>query len=516
MGCTKEFWLCNLRCLTTSTDAKMGRKGNWFSSMKKALNGPEVKEIVQESGKSKKKWFSKKKRSGLNTTPTDTAPATMALLPQPTVAPVVDPAAEPAKVSSAADKEQKLSGAADKEQTKHAYSVAIATAKAAEAAVAAAQAAAEVVRLTATTTPVSGKSKEEAAAIKIQTAFRGYMGRRTLRALRGLMRLKAVMQGQAIKRQTTNTLKSMQTLARVQSQVHERRQKMAEENLARQKQIQQKYAKEQAKELEKSQQNGDGWDSSRQTKEQIEAKLQSRHEAAIRRERTLAYAFTHQQAWKASSMSAHTLFMDVNNPHWGWSWLERWLAAKPWETATTPEKDFSNDNSPRIMASSKNTLSGNHELTKAYYGREKPSPTSIRKQSRSSTGGRLSTSKAPSKSTAATRNLRSQSPKMSPRKSIWGPEDDARSTLSMQSEQSRRNSVTGSSVRDDESLASSQTVPSYMAATESEKARTRFGGECKREKSVTPDRVSVSSARKRASQPASPARSRRSTSSDHT
>lgn len=62
-----------------------------------------------------------------------------------------------------------------------------------------------------------------------------------------------MMQGQAIKRQTTNTLKSMQTLARVQSQVHERRQRMAEENLARQKQIQHKYAKEQAKELDKSQ-----------------------------------------------------------------------------------------------------------------------------------------------------------------------------------------------------------------------------------------------------------------------
>lgn len=392
--------------------------------------------------------------------------------------------------------------------------VALATAKAAEAAVAAAQAAAEVVRLTTTAPQFAGKSKEEVAAIRIQTAFRGYMGRRTLRALRGLMRLKTVMQGQAIKRQTANTLKSMQTLARVQNQVHERRQRMAEENLARQKQIQQKYAKEQAKEFEKSQQNGDGWDSSRKTKEQIEAKLQSRHEAAIRRERTLAYAFTHQQAWKASSMSAHTLFMDVNNPHWGWSWLERWLAAKPWETATTPE-NFSNDNSPRIKVSSKTTLTGNHELTKAYYAREKPSPTSIRKQPRSTTGGRLSTSSAP-KSNAATRNLRSPSPKASPRTSMWGPDDDARSTLSMQSEQqSRRNSVTGSSIRDDESLTSSQTLPSYMAATESAKARSRLGGDCKREKSVTPDRLSVSSARKRASQPPSPARSRRSTSSDH-
>lgn len=60
------------------------------------------------------------------------------------------------------------------EQNKHAYSVAVATAVAAEAAVAAAQAAAEVVRLTAVPrTP--GRSKEEVAAIKIQTAFRGYL-----------------------------------------------------------------------------------------------------------------------------------------------------------------------------------------------------------------------------------------------------------------------------------------------------------------------------------------------------
>lgn len=60
------------------------------------------------------------------------------------------------------------------EQTKHAYSVAVASAAAAEAAVAAAQAAAEVVRLT-TVSQFAGKSAEEMAAIKIQTAFRGYL-----------------------------------------------------------------------------------------------------------------------------------------------------------------------------------------------------------------------------------------------------------------------------------------------------------------------------------------------------
>lgn len=63
---------------------------------------------------------------------------------------------------------------AENEQNKHAYSVAIASAVAAEAAAAAAQAAVEVVRLT-TVPRYSGKSEDEIAAIKIQTAFRGYL-----------------------------------------------------------------------------------------------------------------------------------------------------------------------------------------------------------------------------------------------------------------------------------------------------------------------------------------------------
>lgn len=39
---------------------------------------------------------------------------------------------------------------------------------------------------------------------------------------------------------------------------------------------------------------GENWDDSLQSKEKIEANLLSKHEAAIRRERALAYAFSHQ------------------------------------------------------------------------------------------------------------------------------------------------------------------------------------------------------------------------------
>ncbi|KAL6290741.1 hypothetical protein ACE6H2_008251 [Prunus campanulata] len=183
---------------------------------------------------------------------------------------------------------------AENAQSKHVYSVALATAVAAEAAVAAAQAAAEVVRLATVPAPhYSGKSLQEVAAVKIQTAFRGHLARRALRALRGLVRLKSLIEGQSVKRQATTTLRCMQTLAPVQSQIRARRIRMSEENQALQRQLQHK----QEKEFEKLKASmGEERNDSTQSKEQVEAKLQSKQEAAIRRERALAYSFSHQVA----------------------------------------------------------------------------------------------------------------------------------------------------------------------------------------------------------------------------
>ncbi|KAM0861035.1 hypothetical protein ACQ4PT_046154 [Festuca glaucescens] len=83
----------------------------------------------------------------------------------------------------------------------------------------------------------SSSFSEEIAATKIQTAFRGHLARRALRALKGLVRLKSLVQGHSVKRQATSTLRCMQTLSRVQSKIRTRRIKMSEENQALQRQL---------------------------------------------------------------------------------------------------------------------------------------------------------------------------------------------------------------------------------------------------------------------------------------
>ncbi|MFS7930513.1 putative IQ motif, EF-hand binding protein [Helianthus anomalus] len=89
-----------------------------------------------------------------------------------------------------------------------------------------------------------GKSKEDVAAIKVQTAFRRFLARRKLRALKGLVRLKVLVQSQSVKRQAITTLRCMQTLARVQSQVRARRIRVSEKNQALQRELMQKRERE--------------------------------------------------------------------------------------------------------------------------------------------------------------------------------------------------------------------------------------------------------------------------------
>ncbi|KAL2330731.1 hypothetical protein Fmac_018312 [Flemingia macrophylla] len=226
---------------------------------------------------------------------------------------------------------------AEEEQSKHALTVAIASAAAAEAAISAAQVAVEVVRLQSSNQQLKGKQEqfqpvktrhhapslstyqcqrkiEETSAIKIQTAFRGYLARKALRALKGIVKLQAIIRGRAVRRQTMSTLKCLQSIVSIQSQVFARRLQMVERKWDCGEHVEMQGSRDKIIRMDSNSERR--WDDRILLKEEVDASCISKKEAVLKREKVKEYSYNYRKSAESERNKI--------NGRWRY-WMEQWV-----------------------------------------------------------------------------------------------------------------------------------------------------------------------------------------------
>ncbi|KAF7025045.1 hypothetical protein CFC21_037292 [Triticum aestivum] len=312
-----------------------------------------------------------------------------------------------------------------------------------------------------------------AAAVAIQAAFRGYSARRSYRSLRGLIRLQAVVRGPSVRRQTAHAMRCMQTLVRVQAQVRASRVEAMERRNDRHGAM-----LRDGRRWRSGSQDGGVWDDSLLSRDEEDARTKRKAEAVMKRERALAYSYSHQ-VMKSTPMAAHAILADLQsgrNPWW-WSPIDR----------SSHERDYPRHVEPAVSRPRPTPAVARREMTMSVMtpmstaGHREMNMNMMTPMS-AMTGHRQMSMPTPISTTAAHRQMSTATPMTTaantPARSVASayykqpskPARDARGAAAPPSSHGG-----GGSVRDDESLTSCPAfgVPNYMTPTMSASAKAR-------------------------------------------
>ncbi|KAE8693673.1 putative NAC domain-containing protein [Hibiscus syriacus] len=338
------------------------------------------------------------------------------------------------------------------------------------------------------------------AAVVIQTAFRGYLARRAFCALKGLVKLQALVRGHNVRKQAKMTLRCMQALVRVQSCVLDQRMRLSHDgsrksafsdtNSVLNSQYIQDISDRRSLVSKEGSSIADDWDERPHTIEEVKAMLEHRKEADLKREKNLSRALSQQMRSARRSPSIG----DEDELEGGPKWLNHRVPAKPWDnrgrastdqrvSVKTVEMDSSQPYS-YLAPNYRRTNSNQYHQHEAQYHNQRPSSPMHRTQNSPMT---------PSPSKTRHVQVRSASPRC-----VRGD----RSSVSSQTPSLRSNYHYTGRV-DSHACGSGNNaamLPNYMAATESAKARIRSQS-APRQRSYTPERDRNGSARKRLSFP---------------
>ncbi|CAI9114358.1 OLC1v1015066C1 [Oldenlandia corymbosa var. corymbosa] len=279
--------------------------------------------------------------------------------------------------------------------------------------------------------------RREWAATRIQTVFRAFLAKRAFRALKAVVRLQAIFRGRRVRKQAAVTLRCMQALVRVQARVRANSVQASQDSQTLNGGYNGKT--DPIKEAE------NGWCDSRGTVHEVRSKLQMKQEGAAKRERAIAYADAQQQLRRKAMPNKGNA--NKRNPEL--SWLDSWMATKPWESRLMEEFQTSSlDMTPTSSKYERDSITGGSLSNSSEHGsvQVRRNNISTRVSARPSTTGRLA---------------RASSDPISD--SLYDESTSTSSLSTSETQDSNKTPVEGYRAK----------KPSFMKATESIKAKQR-------------------------------------------